>query len=503
LAVASHEMAKSANGEQQAGQTFPIDMPDNRLTLHLVEAAAVTTIWHLRMVFWIATNSNVAGDASAATDQVNEMLQNIGDVATLRSQLPSGMRELQQILVGLVENDVSAHVRLHSFSAYMTLLHVAVGVSETIDVETGQEHYSQAPCETISVPEDHMRGLWYYLNELYDRLSGGEVSSLRFDAEGQRVAPLGVFPAPSLGNVTSTRFALQRIMDAAIQAHQSADTTDHVDGFDAGVDRQHELMFAVLASRMVLESQVEGVYLGPLAMLVLSQCERSRPKPLRVVGLQLFRRLRELARLTAEFAKQYFGMQLCVITNVFEVSGVEAAHSLSLEFMKQWGPRMLPWLEEPFFLELSEKLSESVTADKRYLPLLDVFSYWLRSDEFMREDRRKAIVEVVLQGCVAAGLSAQEATVQKFVHRVRKRPPPEEAPVPVAAAGAQNSPMPPSEIPTTGAQNSPMPPSEIPTRRITGKRSFAALLTPLAPPSSPGSPSLCDRLQPSKLARAR
>merc|ERR1712190_691195 len=75
------------------------------------------------------------------------------------------------------------------------------------------------------------------------------------------------------------------------------------------ISRQNELLMTVLASRAVLESDLEEIYAGPLGSLVLTQIERGRPKPLREVGQNLLRKHRDLARLTEDLAARYYHVQ--------------------------------------------------------------------------------------------------------------------------------------------------------------------------------------------------
>merc|ERR1719253_1768847 len=187
------------------------------------------------------------------------------------------------------------------------------------------------------------------------------------------------------------------------------------------VGREVDLLLAVLASRAVLESELEDVYAGPLGLLLLTQCERSRPKPLREVALALLKRLRELARTNEEFAVQFYRMQEEAISGLFECAGLEAAQALSSVFTRQWGPRMLPWLERPFAVVLDEAAAGCITADKKRLPLLEVYSTWLKPD-FVADYRRREIATDVVRLCAAAGFNAEDNPhAVKFLQRALPR----------------------------------------------------------------------------------
>lgn len=185
-----------------------------------------------------------------------------------------------------------------------------------------------------------------------------------------------------------------------------------------GLSSENELLLACLASRMVQESELEDVYAGPLGQLLFTQCERSRPKSLREVALRLFRRIRDLTKISEELAEQYFRMQQETVCSLFECAGIGAALALNIEFIRQWGPRLMPWLEQPLFTALHEAVLGCVSADKQRLPLLEVFALWVRSDDFMKPERRRDLANDVKKRCREVGLDPERMeSVTKFVQR--------------------------------------------------------------------------------------
>jgi len=215
-----------------------------------------------------------------------------------------------------------------------------------------------------------------------------------------------VYPAPSQGTMTSIRFLTQQCMQSSEEAEGSR------------IDAEGELLLAVLASRSVLESEIEDVYAGPLGLLLLTQCERSRPKPLRDIALTLFRRLRELARTAEEFAIQFYRMQQEAVSGLFDCTTVEAAAALSAAFMKHAGPRMFPWLETPLFKVLKDAALSCVSEDKHRLPLLEVFGTWFKTG-FVQSSRCREIATQLLQRCNLSGFDGKkDPHVAKFLQRV-------------------------------------------------------------------------------------
>mmetsp|Transcript_122444 Transcript_122444/g.341262 ORF Transcript_122444/g.341262 Transcript_122444/m.341262 type:complete len:695 (+) Transcript_122444:67-2151(+) len=402
----------TAQTKQQLAQ--PAGVPDSRMALLLLEAAATTIMWHVRMAFWIESQSapdNAPPNQNTIEFHISEMLQGLGEIPTLRAELPHAMSRLRQICTDLIATDHSPYVRFHAYSAYMCLLQLALGVSEKLSLEVPVDGETAQACSwggtyQVGLPESHLKVLWQYLNNFYSHLSDADAEGLMFDCEGHRVMATGVFPAPSQGTMTSVRFLTLQCMQSAGEAEGNH------------LDRREELLLAVLASRSVLESEHEDIYAGPLGLLLLTQCERSRPKPLRDVALDLFRRLRELARSTEEFAIQFFRMQKEAVVGLFDCATLDAAAALSAAFMKHAGPRMLPWLEKPLFMVLKDAVLSCIAEDRERVPLLEVFSTWFKGG-FVQDSRCREITSALLQRCKAVGIDGEgDPHVTKFLHRV-------------------------------------------------------------------------------------
>eukprot|EP00927_Polykrikos_kofoidii_P003629 TRINITY_DN11467_c0_g1_i1.p1 TRINITY_DN11467_c0_g1~~TRINITY_DN11467_c0_g1_i1.p1 ORF type:complete len:1456 (-),score=302.29 TRINITY_DN11467_c0_g1_i1:111-4478(-) len=393
----------------------PKHVPDARLALQLLEAATTTVMWHVRMAYWVETESTGAGKA-----QVSDMLQGLGDFAKLRAELPHAFVRLRAICAELVANDRCPYMRFHAFSAYMSLGQYAVGVSEKLNFEVVPEGEEALPgydgIFNVTMPISEMRALWLYLNEIFGSIADVGAAGLPFDVEGQRVAAMDIYPAPSRGTMTSARYLTQSCMEALGRA----DVDD-----EAPLEKERKLLLAVLASRMVQESEIEDVFTGPLAHLLLIQCERSRPRPMREAALGLLRRLRELARATEEHAVLYFRMQAQAIFSMFECCGIEAAHSLCAMLTRQWGPRMLPWLERPLFLVMHDVMLSCITPDKSKFPLLEVFFHWVKGDDFLSKAHAQEISKSLAERCNEVSIPMQtnevmRRTVQRLTGEVQR-----------------------------------------------------------------------------------
>jgi len=465
----------------------PPEVPDSCMTLQLLEAVIVSQMWYVRMAFWVESR-NMEDSSSAEVKQVVEMLQGVGELAVVRQELPRAVDSLRHICMSLISNDTNFYVQFHAYSAYMCIMQLAVGVSEklSLEVEGGCTRSGPHTHYDINMPQQHMKTLWQYLNSLYLQLSEVDSSGKLFDAEGYHVAAADVYPALSQGTATSARFLTQHFMETTKAAGAvSEDDPSNISELSFG----HQLLLAVLASRMVLESQLEDIYAGPLGLLLLTQCEKSRPRPLRELALHLLRRLRELARDSEECAVQYFHMQAMAIVGMFDSAGNGAAQALSSLFVRQWGPRLLPWLEGPFLQVLKQVVVRCVTASRQHLPLLEAFLSWVRHD-FMQEPRAREIAEAVLNKCSSIGIKgAEEPIIAKFVQRVC-------ATAALHTASAESTKRHQGAQPAEGqempAQGSPVP---FVTHRITGKRSIEGAMP------EPSQVSLFDEAPAQKLAK--
>eukprot|EP00929_Paragymnodinium_shiwhaense_P009870 TRINITY_DN11424_c0_g1_i8.p1 TRINITY_DN11424_c0_g1~~TRINITY_DN11424_c0_g1_i8.p1 ORF type:complete len:1346 (-),score=342.55 TRINITY_DN11424_c0_g1_i8:43-4080(-) len=454
-AAAAKEAAakeKEAGEEQPAGEEggdmavqeeevppkpeHPAGVPDARLTLKLLEAALTTVFWHVRIVYWVveAESAQDGEKAGVAKAEVTDMLQGLGDFGKMKDALPSSIARVRELAAGLVAHDRHPVVRFHAFNLYTSLCQYSVGVSEKVNlevVEDGEEPmFGPGNTYEVVVPTNHMQALWNYLNDFYDRLTGIDLNVSSFEPEGMRVPAVDIHPAPSKGTMSSARFAVQAAMEAIGKVEGD-------DEEDVTLTTTQELTFAVLASRAVQESEVEDIYAGPMGMLLVVQCDRSRPKPLREEAFRHLRRFRELARTTEDYAVLYYEFQKKAVGCLFDCAGVEAAQSLCKAFTAQWGPRQLPWLERPFFMVLMDAILGSVAPDLKQLPLLDVWLTWVKGDEFLPHARATELAKRLQQHCTALNIDCQQNEVlARTLRRLqgRDRMPP---PAPAAAAAGK------------------------------------------------------------------
>jgi hypothetical protein len=409
--------AEKAPGETARGQERdskrrrieeapPDNIPDVRLTLLLLEAATTSVMWHVRMAYWLESHGKEAG----AEAQVVEQLQGFGELTILRAELPTAASKLRQVCSELVIADVSPHVRFHAYSAYMTLIQLAIGVSDKLSLE---ESAAGAAAPTgwgatfeVNVSKNHMEVLWRYLNSFYSRLSDVDGEGVNFNAEGHRVEVNSVNPSPSQGTLTSVRYLTQQLMDISGRSEAMS------------LEPREELLLAVVASRQVAEAELEDIYTGPLGLLLLTQCEKARPKPLREVAFSLLRRLREQARMAEAYAVQYYACQQEAVESLYVCSGIEAALSLSNSFVKQWGIRGLPWLERALYVVLKQAIVECITEDSSRLPLLEAYIIWLKAD-FVQERYCKDIAAIVLERCTTFGISSEcDVHIQRVLRKL-------------------------------------------------------------------------------------
>ncbi|CAE7587078.1 unnamed protein product, partial [Symbiodinium sp. CCMP2456] len=96
-----------------------------------------------------------------------------------------------------------------------------------------------------------------------------------FNAEGLRVEPKkkSYHPVPSQGTLTSLRFLAMKTMQCPGEDPEAAGHLEPT--------RQELLLFAVLATRQVMECELEEIIGGPMAVLALTQLEKARPRPLK------------------------------------------------------------------------------------------------------------------------------------------------------------------------------------------------------------------------------
>jgi len=390
--------------------------PDVRLTLQLLEAVVVSVMWHVRTSYWVQSQGTSEEGLRAAESQVSELLQGFSELSSLRAELPRMMSDVRNCCCELVESDMSPYVQFHAYSAYMTLVQLCVGVSETLSLEVDEKGRPAAPTGwgatyEVKIPKQHMEVLYKYLNHLFVKVTEADVEGITFNSEGHRVESDSIYPAPSQNMMTSVRYLTLRTM-------QMQGTNVEASGLVPTLTPSDELLLAVLSSRMILESELQDVYTGPLGLLLLTQCEKARPKPLREVAMSLLRRLREHSKMSEEYGEHFYAMQQEAVEGLFRCAGSEAALSLSLAFTKLWGVKPSPWLERPLYVVLREAILSCVTPDRSRLELLDAYGPWIKND-FVRDTRCKEIADELVRQVTAIGADETSNHVARMLRKLQ------------------------------------------------------------------------------------
>jgi len=392
---------------------FTENMPDVGHVIYLMECCTQIINWYFRFCHW----EHNTPDRTAL--QELDSLQ-AGRIKETRAKLPKVFLELRNVLCALMQTDGSPHVKIVAFSSYMMIMQVAVGVSESLDVHgdeashlpPGQQIKSMEDLKKIRMPTmlpEHQQVIFKYLNELFTFVQAAH--AVPFDDEGNKVEPHDIWPSLALqGEHTAPRHMLQELLEGRADITKRNDF-EAEDG-DKAAERQ--LFRSVIAAKMVLDSEIEDVHAGPIGQLLLTQLDRSKPKPLREVALRLKKRLRDLARINSEFALQYFEVQKSAVIALYAQVGADAARGLACEFARQWGPRLMPWLENPLHETLLMAIDECGTMGEDGATLLDAFGYWVKGDEFASADRRSVLKEKARRALQAAGV---DPSASKFIQR--------------------------------------------------------------------------------------
>jgi len=333
--------------------------------------------------------------------------------ATIRPELPSIASNLRSVCAELLTADTNPYVRFQAFSCYMCLVQLAVGVSDKMCLEfpgddRSLEASSWAGTFPVHIPTAHMNALGQYLNNLYDRLSGALVQEVPYDADVYHCSAPVLHQAPPQHGMTSLHFLWHDF-----RKHSQEENRDC-----QAIDPERELFLAVVSSRMVLESELESIYAGPIGLMLLTQCERGRPQPLQEVALRLFRRLRELARSAEHFAAEYYRMQRNAVDTVFETKSLAAAASLATTFILHGGPLVLAWLEKAFYDFIASAALSCITPDGSRLPLLVVYGSWPKRGQ-LPAVRCSVLAAEMKARCEASGFDGRsDARVAGFLGRL-------------------------------------------------------------------------------------
>lgn len=455
-------IAAAAADAEQGGRDLldigavPAGVPSVALSLQLLEVLFTTLVWHFKIQDWTGTANKSNADTceeEAGHPQGVQTSQDSGsnvdaEKADLKEayasttqahgiELPKLYSLVQEVCAGLIARDSDPLLRFHSYSCYLTLLQLAEAASDHTSMELSHDPSDKIERAwwgnfEVHIPEDHMGALFEYLREQYALASEVDREGITFDVDGLRVeATSSVSPKPVSfkkdDTVTSSRYIINRCIQSNL------DESDPITLLPP-----EELLLTVVASQAIADHALDKVYAGPLALLLLTQCDRGRPKCLRNVALVLVRRLRDLARDSEDNARHFYDVQLEAITAVYLCSGMEAAHSLSSSFMRQWGPRVMPWLERPYYRALRDAVTACVTSTRQRLNLLEVLSHWLRTD-FLQEVFLRDIASQLRRACSSEGVdSDKEPQVDKFLKRAKMAcmlPPPAPRPGAPTPAG--------------------------------------------------------------------
>mmetsp|Transcript_58561 Transcript_58561/g.102073 ORF Transcript_58561/g.102073 Transcript_58561/m.102073 type:complete len:1403 (-) Transcript_58561:68-4276(-) len=402
----------------------PLGVPDAELAMQLTEVAHVTLTWYCTTVYDLTR---------AETDDKVTIYEDEGrgdQIRGLQSCLPKAAADLRNTLVMLLRNGHEhSGIRFTAFSCYLTFSQSVYGFSERFSLEEGEQALQPGTRAKVTIKDEHVQALSEYLETLLRDCGSPEGEArLPFNAEGVRVKAQGVQPPPSIHSLSFPRFLLNCWMQAFRHAGsleersaEDAQSLRAILGLSAAAEKQ---LYAVSLCSMIAHSDVPAVRAGPLAHIVLMQCHRHRPEALRDVAFAFKKLLRERARATEHHAVHYFHMQKSVIFRAFAQSGADVAVSLSADFVRHWGlnARGPPRTEGAAFQVLRESVRECITAERTHLPLLDAFSHWFRSDEFIVESRRLELIEEIRVRCMEVGVDHnKDVHIIQFVQRMQLR----------------------------------------------------------------------------------
>lgn len=403
-------------GLVEQGFKFPAGMPDTGHVVHLVEVCEGCINWYFRFCGWKDRKPNSSEADEAESQQAMKIKQ-------CREMLPKVFKDFRNLLCSLMELDGSPNVRIAAFSSYMNLMQIAIGVSEGMNIEAPPDSAPPLGAGRViskvedldnfrlpSVPVEHMKVIFYYLNDLFTQVQS--MHTVDFSEDGQKVEPYDDVWPPLSSQHTSARELLKELLESRTDVCRRND----FEAEDGDKKEKQQLLRAIMAARMVFESEIEDIHASAVGQLVLAQLERSKPRPLREVGMRLKRRLRDLARVSTEFAHTYFVVQKDTIIGLYDSVGQHAAQSMSFEFTRQWGPRLMPWLEKPLFDTLAIAVDECGQKGEDGLGLLETFSHWIKGEEFVKAEWRMQL-KASAQRHFPEVSGVKAAALRKFIQR--------------------------------------------------------------------------------------
>merc|ERR1719409_1572901 len=96
--------------------------------IYLVECCMVVVIWYFSFCHLKPQSPSIEPGQESDSLQATRIRES-------RAMLPKAFLQLRNQLSALIQSDGSPHVRMVAFSSYMTVMQVAIGVSEGLNVE--------------------------------------------------------------------------------------------------------------------------------------------------------------------------------------------------------------------------------------------------------------------------------------------------------------------------------------------------------------------------------
>lgn len=428
----------------------PPGVPDVEVMVNLIETATYTMMWYL-FELKLARESGV--------QMVSSMLDDTERINELRNGLHRLLLDFKDALADLAGNArESPCIR---FCAFCCFLHISTAACAYTVQETGATYTQNW-------------ALWRYLSSLLEECCKEPGRGLMHVAGGQPVAVSGVNPPPSQDTFTYPRFLFQSwvltwrkdlsradfvvpafgvahswgsVVRSSVNALQSVprevqtaagQTADlapektvkqEVENIKAEAsevprrqesddfEQEHRQICAVIACQMVLQTNLEDIYTGPLGHLVLMQCERNKPRVFQELAILFLKRLRDRANPENCCARQYFEIQMEIICGMFSSSGAVAALDMSLAFTQHWRARAESWFEKALVEVLTRVISKCFESLEN-LPLLEAFYAWMRQDFLSPESCRK-IGQHMTTKCEEVSRGVAEAEIARILSKAK------------------------------------------------------------------------------------